>query len=314
MSDEATLSAIVPTLNRRDDLLAFVETLIGQSRRPHELVVVDAGDDRGLPVALDRALQGSGIRLRYVRSRAGTSLQRNIALDMARGDIIFFLEDDVLLEPDYIERTLEVFDLPFDPPVGGVQGTFTNPPRPRGWQQRYFRLFGMTHAVPGDEAGMSTSGGPRWLIRPSRPVAVPITFAGGSAYLRAAIDGARFDEFLSGYTMGEDVEFSFRVGQRWTLVQTPHARLFHTFSAESRPEPGDRIGRLIYSRYYFFRKHVPKDPQNLAAFAWTNVGLSAFYSGVALIMKPMGEKGPMLRGIARGYRRVLDDLRGRPVR
>ena len=124
----------------------------------------------------------------------------------------------------------------------------------------------------------------------------------------------QFDDFLPGYTYAEDVELAFRVSKRWTLVQTPHARVFHNYSPAARVSLPDRGGRVIYSRFYFFKQHREKTPRNLAAFAWTNVGLSAFYSGVALIMKPMGEKGPMLRGIARGYRRVLDDLRGRPVR
>lgn len=308
MDPQPSISCVVPTLNRRDDLLAFAETLVGQSVLPQELILVDAGDLPDLDRQVERVLKGSGIRLRYVRSAAGTSLQRNIALDMVRGELVFLLEDDVLLEPDYIERTLEVFALPFDPPVGGVLGTFTNPPRPRGWQQEYFRLFGMTHAVEGDQAGMSTSGGARWLLEPTRPVPVPLATTGRTAYRRDAIGSNRFAEYLPGYTMGEDVEFSFRIARHWTLVQTPHARLFHTRSEAGRLDLGDRVGRLIYSRFYFFRKHLPKRPRTLAAYAWTNLGITAFYSGVGLILTPMGGKLDVLRGIAWGYRKVAREL------
>lgn len=312
--DRPVLSAIVPTMDRRDDLLAFVATLVAQTVRPDELVVVDAGSVPQLEAALRAALEGSGISLVYSRSEAGTSLQRNKALDQARGDLLFLLEDDVLLEEDFVERTLEAFALPFDPPVGAVLGTFTNPPRPRGWQQGYFRAFGMTHAVPGDEAGMSTSGGPRWLLEPSRPVAVPLATTGRTAWRREAIGDHRFDEYLSGYTMFEDVEFSFRAAEGWTLVHTPHARLFHTRSDKARLDLGDRVGRLIYSRYVFFRKHIPKRPRHIAAYAWTNLGITAFYAGVGLVRRPLGEKGAVLKGILSGYRRVAHDLTGRPVR
>ncbi len=314
MAARPLISAIVPTLDRRDDLLAFVRTLVAQTVVPDELIIVDAGSVPDLESALQRALDGSGVALRYSRSAAGTSLQRNRALDQARGDLLFLLEDDVLLEPDYIERSIEAFDLPFDPPVGCVLGTFTSPPRRRGWQQRYFQMFGMTHAVSGDAASISTSGGPRWLMEPSRPVAVPLASSGRAAYRREAIGAHRFDEYLPGYTMFEDVEFSFRVARDWTLVHTPHARLFHSRSKRARPDRGDRVGRLIYSRFYFFRKHVPKGPREIAAFAWTNLGISAFYVGVGLLRAPPGQKVGVLRGIAKGYRRVADDLRGREVR
>ena len=194
MADQARVSVIVPTLNRRDDLLEFVESLLAQTTPVFELLIVDAGEVPDMEDALASALAGSGVDLFYTRSEAGTSLQRNIALERFRGDYVLLCDDDLLLEPDYVERSLEAFQTPADPPVGCVLGTFSSPARPRGWQQRYFKAFGMTHSVPGDRASMSTSGGVRWLVVPSDVVAVPVASGGRTMYRAACFDDERFDE------------------------------------------------------------------------------------------------------------------------
>ena len=108
--------------------------------------------------------------------------------------------------------------------------------------------------------------------------------------------------------MSEDVELSYRVSKRWTIVQTPYARMVHTHSPTGRVNYGDRVARLIYSRYYFFKKHLPKDPRHVTAFAWSNVGIVALYGAAALTKSA---PAPVLRGIARGYKNCLKDALGR---
>jgi GT2 family glycosyltransferase len=310
-----SISVVVPTLNRRDDLLALCADLRAQTVRPGELVVVDAGQVADMEAAMRAALEGSGIALVYRRSAAGTSLQRNIALGLVQGEVLFFFDDDLLIAPDFIERALEVFQTESVPPVGGVLATFDQPPRPQGWQQRWFKLFGMTRATasddPADPPRMSRAGGVVWVGEPRGPVRVPVASGGRTAFLRAAIGDERFDEFLPGYTLNEDVEFSFRIAKTWAIVQSPAVRCYHKRSDEGRIDYGDRLSRLVYANFYFFRKHRPKDLPHLAAFAWNNLGIAAFYVGVGTLRAPAGQRRRVLRGLREGYARVWADLRPR---
>ena len=305
-----TVSVVVPTLNRRDDLLEFCASLLAQTVRPHELIVVDAGQVPDMEEALRAALAGSGVALQYRRSRAGTSLQRNIALDLITGEFVLLCDDDLLLEPPYIERSLEAMATPMQPPVGCVLGTFSSPGRPRGWRQRYFKLFRMTHAAEGDAPHQTRIGTVRWLVSPSKVVKIPVASGGRTLYRAACFQGERFDEFLPGYTLNEDVELSYRIAKRWSIVQTPHARCFHKRSGEGRVDYGDRVSRLIYSQFYFFGKHAKKGPLELAEFAWNNVGTTIFYTGFGLSKGDAAAARGVLRGIARGYGRCLRQLRG----
>lgn len=306
------LSVIVPTIGRPDELRGLIASIRAQTVLPHEMVVVDAG-----PVANDietvcaDALEGSGIELRYARSEPGTSLQRNVALEHCTGEFYFLFDDDLTVEPDYIERSLECFELPTDPPVGCVLGTFSSPPREGGRARKaWFKAFGLTHARMGDEARMYASGGVQWAQRPSRVIEVPAASGGRTAYRAACFETERFAEYLPGRTQNEDVELSFRIARSWTIVQSPDVVCFHSRVEKGRTKYGDRVARVIYANFYFFKEHRPKDPRHLAAFGWANLGLSAYYVGVGL-----GKRSPrdMIGGITQGYRWCLQDLRGEAI-
>ena len=102
----------------------FTPTLVKQTLKPQELVIVDAGTIDTIEPMLRQELEGSGIDLYISAREPGTSSQRNKGIKVARGDFYFFFDDDVLLEDDYIEKSMACFDnaqeLPL--PLGGVRG------------------------------------------------------------------------------------------------------------------------------------------------------------------------------------------------
>ena len=309
MSEANTaVSVVLPTMNRGEDIRAFLASLCAQTVLPGELVVVDAGEP--VESILRDALAGSGIELVYMNSEPGTSLQRNVGVDRARGEFLFFLDDDMVLEPDYIERSLEAFALPMDPPVGGVMGSQINIPPDSLPIRTIYRLFGIAHTAPGDDCELYISGGMRWLADPSRVVPIPAAATGRVAYRAACLAKERFSVFLPGYTFAEDVELAVRIARDWTIVHQPAARLDHRHSAAGRVGYGDRISRVMYSRFYFFTQHRDKSPRNLLAFAWSHTGETAQLAAVGLIKRRTGI-APVVRGVAQGYRLCLRDLVGR---
>lgn len=271
------ITVIVPTLNRENEIQLFVNTLLAQTQLPDEFIVVDAGEASSLEQNLAQRFLTSTISFVYLRSIPGTSIQRNVAIEQAKGDVLFFFDDDILLEPNYIEETMPCFDLPYDPPVGGVLGTFTSPYRLTWKKKLFFRFFRISHTVDGDKAKMMSSSDIQWLIRPSRTVPVPVCSGGRVAFRKECFRQELWDDFLPGYTMGEDVEISCRIGKHWTFVQNPNALLFHEKSDNSRNIRSDRIARRVFSRFYIFHKNIPKTPRHLLGFAWWNTGICLLY-------------------------------------
>ena len=304
------ISVIVPTLNRNKEIFFFVNTLKRQTMPVHELIVVDAGEPSDLQSQLQLSLQDTDINLQYATSEAGTSLQRNIAIDICKGDILFFFDDDILLEPDYIEQTMKCFKLEYSPPVGGVLGTFTSSYKTSKAKKLYSKIFRITHSIEGNQAKLMATGAVQWLIRPDDIVRVPVCSGGRVAYRKECFDHERWATFLPGYTMSEDVEISFRLSQKWTLLQNPEALLYHDKSDIGRNSQGDRFARLIYSRFYFFHNHRAKTPQNIFAFSWWNIGILGLV-GAHQIRSKKSDPIDLLKGIRKGYQLCWNDIRNK---
>lgn len=112
--DGDRVDVLVPTRNRTLALAATLATLIGQTWRAFDLVVADQSDgaaeyDNGEIAAIARLLEARGHRVRLLRNlpRRGLAQQRQFLLDQARAGMALFIDDDVLLEPDLLERLVQ---------------------------------------------------------------------------------------------------------------------------------------------------------------------------------------------------------------
>ena len=65
--------------------------------------------------------------------------------------------------------------------------------------------------------------------------------SGGAISLRRYVAKTqRFDESFTGYAFGEDLEFSFRVGQEYPLFVAPELRALHEPAPTGRPDMRSR--------------------------------------------------------------------------
>ncbi|MAY81156.1 MAG: hypothetical protein CL930_10285 [Deltaproteobacteria bacterium] len=300
-----TITVAIPTLNRPGDMKAFMPTLAAQTVLPDQFIVVDAGEPGNLESEMQQILGETGIELVYLRSEKGLCLQRNVALDSATGDIIFFFDDDVELEPDYIEKVMECFDVKCSPPVGCVQGTLIDPPAEiDGWKASVYRTFGLTHWTADQDPDLYISGGARFLTDPKDVVEVPVAQGCRMAFRKECFEAERFVQFLPGYNQNEDIDMTYRVSQNWTILQTPHAKLLHKESPVSRIQYPAQLGQIIYAHWYFFTRYRKKTPTQVASYAWSHSGLLTLALGRAIV-KAQPE---VLHGLKDGYKRCLKDL------
>jgi glycosyltransferase involved in cell wall biosynthesis len=102
-------TVIIPTHNRREQLLMAIETALSQTRAPLEVIVVADGCTDGSVEAV-REL-GDEIEVLDLPKLAGRGWpHRNEALRRARGDAIAYLSDDDMWLPDHLERVGEQLD------------------------------------------------------------------------------------------------------------------------------------------------------------------------------------------------------------
>jgi N-acetylglucosaminyl-diphospho-decaprenol L-rhamnosyltransferase len=252
-------TVVIPTLNARDLLAEALESLDRQTV-PAAVVVVDNASADGTAEMVAERFPN----VRVVRNESNLGFGRAInrtalALD---GDALVLLNNDVVCEPDFVERMLAPFD---DDGVGMVAGVLLQHDAP--------------HLV--DSAGIELDTTLRsWDALWNRPVGAldaatePVGPCGGAAAYR--LDAFRtaggFDEAFFAYW--EDVDLALRLrlaGHR--CVRASRARALHkhgqTLGAASPAQRRlEAFGRaFVLGRYRVARRGLPTRLK-IAALDW----------------------------------------------
>jgi len=116
---ELTISVVIATRNRAALLNKALASLLGQVRRPDQVVVIDnASSDDTLSVA--RSYSGALKMTVICEEKVGVSHARNAGLAAATGDIVASMDDDCEADPCWLQE----LERPFlkDPGIGAVGG------------------------------------------------------------------------------------------------------------------------------------------------------------------------------------------------
>lgn len=272
------ISVIVPTYRRLVDLRICLTSLLEQVLLPQEILVVDNASE-GSAEAVVRSLESTGARrgvaLSYARGLVNSlPAARNLGIEKTHGDILVFIDDDVVLDRLYLNEIRKVYES--NPLVAGVQGFMDLPGGSlfHEWVQRFFFWFHLERdrcrVLPSVSATY-----PKGL-----QTVVPCEWMSGAnhSYRRSLLADLRYDEKLLKYADGEDLDMSYRVfkSQGGTLWITPLARCVHKGSMESRTL-GRELLRMqeIYGFYLFWKLFEPS-VKNLLIFVWSRFGRFLF--------------------------------------
>ena len=95
------------TYNRAALLGRVLRGCFEQSVSDYEVVLVNDGSSDATEAVIDEARQRATVRFRTVtHSNRGLARSRNVGIEMARGERIIFIDDDVLPMPNFVEEHL----------------------------------------------------------------------------------------------------------------------------------------------------------------------------------------------------------------
>ena len=100
------ISCVVPVFNGERYLAEALESILKQSYRSLEIIVVDDGSTDGTAAVMDH-YAGQARLLR--QANAGTAAARNLGLNAAQGEFVAFLDADDLWHPEKLERQMARF-------------------------------------------------------------------------------------------------------------------------------------------------------------------------------------------------------------
>ena len=264
-----SISVIIPTYRRPEDLKKCLDALKQQHRYPEEVIVVVRDRDRETQ-AFFETYDSELLPLKVVEvNPPGQVAALNRGLAESKGDIVCFTDDDGVPYPHWLESIERHFLA--DDRVGGVGG--------RDWMYIDNKL------VEGEQA---TVGQVQWFGRTignhhlgvGKPREVEIIKGANMSYRRKAIANRHFDVRLlgSGAEVHNDLAFALQTKKAgWKLIYDPAVEIDHyhgkRFDEDRRGEFNQTAWfNEVYNKTLVMLDYLP--PWRRTAF-----GLWAFFIG-----------------------------------
>jgi glycosyltransferase involved in cell wall biosynthesis len=250
MDKEFFVSIIIPVHNGSRHLEQCLSSIARSSYRSYEVIVVDDGStDHSAEIA--RRHGAIVFKLSY---QSGPAAARNVGSKQAKGNILFFVDSDVVIRKETIARLVRDFDE--NPGVVAIFGSYDDTPEEQGFFSQYKNLqHHFIHQVSKSDA---------------------VTFWAGCGAIRKEIfdlvEG--FDEEKYSRPCIEDIELGFRLrkmGYRILLdkdLQVKHLKKW-TFVSLLRTDILDRAvpwSKLILESRVMVRDLNLQPSQKMSTF------------------------------------------------
>ncbi|MDR4509371.1 MAG: glycosyltransferase family 2 protein [Candidatus Brocadiaceae bacterium] len=238
MPNQLFVSIIIPVHNAEEFTERCLDALLSSTYPSFEIIVADdcSTDDR---IAVNHQKRITLLRL---SEHSGPSAARNFGAQHARGDILMFIDSDVIVRRETL--SMVVADFLNNPGVAAVFGSYDDKPAKGNFISQYRNLFHHFHHQCSDTEAF--------------------TFWGGCGAVRKQvfIDMGGFDQKRYKKPSIEDIELGYRLrkkGYRILLnkdLQVKHLKQW-TFLSMVRTDIFQRA--IPWSRLILEEKWMPKD-------------------------------------------------------
>jgi len=288
-----SFSLVIVTKDRPGPLREALESSARVLPADSEVIVVDGGPEcSGHHVVREFRSRFPDLDVFYVTSDPGMTLQRNVGIDAASGDVVVFIDDDCTLEPGLFEVLTRAYE---DPAVVGATGRIDQPSRYRLGSHPHSRLRWLILGA-GRQGSMSSFGFRHPIVDVEQPRDVEFMPGPFMSARRDVAAQVRFDERLTGYGLGEDDDFAYRLSRRGRICYEPKATVRHHELGRRNMDRRQMSRVTVVNRTYLFRKN----------FAQTLRARAAFSALLALLCahRVLNREWSALRGLVEGMRQV----------
>lgn len=200
-----TISVVIPAHNAAHTLPQTLTALGKTSPRPLEIIVVDDGSaDETAHIA-----QSAGARVLSLEKNMGAAAAKNRGAAIARGDVLAFVDADIVVPPRLISKFQDVFAVRG---CDGAVGLLDENIRAKNWASQFKNLWmNFTYA------------------RFAKVERIGLFYTSIAAIKREMfLSLGGFDENYRGASIAEDTEFGQRAwGRGVNIVLDPNLRVIH---------------------------------------------------------------------------------------
>ncbi|MBP7654580.1 glycosyltransferase family 2 protein [Candidatus Dependentiae bacterium] len=268
------ISVIIPTKDRETFLKDLLNSINEQTVIPEEVIIIDQSDN-------DYEI-GKNYKFKIVFVKQivpSLTKAKNTGIKYAKNELVLFLDDDIILKKDFIEIMIGFFEK-YSDCIGcrGMLSETSNFSAPvynkLKLREKVFRL-----AEYSETAGFLKNGIYVYLKETEKINRVGWLCGGLTVYKKQIFEEFQFDEFFEKYGSLEDIDFSYRVGQKYHIYYNGFAKGFHRNMESPRFLKNEFDAKKMFIRnyLYFFYKNFNFGIVNRICLYWTLFGMVLIY-------------------------------------
>ncbi|GAA4244649.1 glycosyltransferase family 2 protein [Winogradskyella damuponensis] len=285
-----TFSLIICTYMRPKALLTLLKSVNKQTLYPNEILIVDGSNNEETKEII---LHNNFENLSYYKvdeKNRGLTKQRNFGISRVSEDIeiVCFLDDDTVLEPNYFKQVIHTFNENNN--IIGVGGVAINENRwepknvdkkynsnsyyeldgyvyPEGLRNRFRNYLGLTSQLASNCMPEFSHGRTSGYPLTGKCYEVDLLIGMSMSFRKTLFKHLCFSTYFEGYGLYEDADFSIRALDYGKNVIDTKVQLSHYHDAAGRPNMYKYGKMVLRNGWYVWRVKYPH-PSIKAKFKW----------------------------------------------
>ncbi|PBI89475.1 Glycosyl transferase family 2 [Flavobacterium sp. ACN2] len=278
---------------RVESLLALLQSIKLQDRYPDEILIIDGSTNDTTETMLKK---NNFEKVKYTRVKnedRGLTKQRNIGILKVDSDaeIVCFLDDDTILEPEYFKEIAKTFES--DEEIIGVGGVAVNENKwklqnkNQYYNKKKFYLFegyfykeglrnvarnflGLASNLGSGKMPFYSHGKTCGFPLTGKTYEVDLLIGMSMSFKIDVLNKIKFSKFFEGYGLYEDADFSLRALQFGKNVINTSAKLYHYHDPSGRPNQYKYGKMVVRNGWYVWRIKNP-NPKIIDRFKWNAI-------------------------------------------
>jgi len=267
------LTISICTRNREDDLKKCINSLINQNIVDSsliEILIVDDGDLSDNFLNLFKKLLNKFEFNYHKKLQAGLYQSRLKSIALAKGEILLFLDDDVVLKENYIQILLDTYKK--NENIVGLGGVDIMLQKYSLFRNIYTTLFLYNSqnkgklSLTGLNSSMNT-----WLLEKN---IFKTEYLNGCnmSFKKEAIKNLPNIDFFSNYSLGEDLFISLFANTSGNLLINPKLRVEHFQTLISRDKM-ENVAKMKIINHYKMLPYLKTKNIKYFLIYWTYIGM-----------------------------------------
>jgi GT2 family glycosyltransferase len=272
-----------------------LDSVVLQTVYPNQILIVDGSIDNETADVISNSTYDNLVYYKVSPEYRGLTRQRNYGIERINtsAEVVCFLDDDTILEPDYFEELIKTYQN--DTSIIGVGGVDTINNK---WKNKeagiiynkykyfcfedYYYPEGLRNVVR-NYLGLLSNLGPGKMPEYSHGRTCGFPFNGkiyevdlligmSFSFKRIVTDNCKFSSYFEGYGLYEDADYCIRAQQYGINVINTNAKLAHYHDASGRPNKFQYGKMVVRNGWYVWRvKYL--NPSFKAQLKWHAITL-----------------------------------------